>query len=141
MRRRAWLALPWCRAAGGTVAALPTGRLEARASGCPTGGTGLCGGREIIEDGVSGLLVAPGDDAVLAGSLRRILTEPALAARLGAGGRRRAEERFDIRHNVRVTHDWLLAAAGRASARSEPVRASASPVQPQPVGRLATEVP
>ncbi|MFQ5423238.1 MAG: glycosyltransferase family 4 protein [Phycisphaerae bacterium] len=141
MRRAACFALPCVRAADGNMDALPTVLLESLASGCPTVSTRLCGVPEIIEDGVSGLLVSPGADAALAGALRRVLTEPALAARLAAEGRRRAEERFDIRHNVRVTHDWLLAAAGRAPARSEPVRASASLVQVQPVGRLATEVP
>jgi len=48
----------------------------------------------IVEPGVSGLLVQPGDAAALAGALKRLASEPALAARLGEAGRRRLRERF-----------------------------------------------
>ncbi len=40
---------------------------------------------DIIEDGVNGLLVAPGDTAALAAALERVLTDGDLAAGLGAG--------------------------------------------------------
>ena len=39
---------------------------------------------DIVEDGENGLLVAPGDPSALAGAIRRVLTEPGLAERLGA---------------------------------------------------------
>jgi glycosyltransferase involved in cell wall biosynthesis len=48
---------------------------------------GACAGGipDIVEDGVNGLLVAPGDAGSLAAAIERILTDHALALRLGAG--------------------------------------------------------
>jgi glycosyltransferase involved in cell wall biosynthesis len=40
---------------------------------------------DLVDDGVSGLLVEPGDAAALAAALRRVVTDRALAERLGAG--------------------------------------------------------
>lgn len=48
----------------------------------------------VVGDGEAGLIVPPGDAAALAAACRRVLTDGALADRLGAAGRRRAEERF-----------------------------------------------
>jgi glycosyltransferase involved in cell wall biosynthesis len=51
---------------------------------------------DLVEDGVSGFLVPPGDPAALARAMRRFLAEPALAERLGAAARRRFEERYSL---------------------------------------------
>jgi glycosyltransferase involved in cell wall biosynthesis len=40
---------------------------------------------DLVEEGVSGLLVEPGDPAALADALVRVLSDRALAERLGAG--------------------------------------------------------
>lgn len=50
---------------------------------------------ELIEHGVSGLLVERSDDAALALAIRKVLDDPSLAARLAAAARRRAVEQFD----------------------------------------------
>lgn len=42
---------------------------------------------DVVEDGVSGVLVEPGDAESLAGALVRVLSDRALAERLGAAGR------------------------------------------------------
>ncbi|MBM4016648.1 MAG: glycosyltransferase, partial [Planctomycetes bacterium] len=43
--------------------------------------------REVITDGVNGLLFDPGDDASFVGALERLVDDPPLRARLGAAGR------------------------------------------------------
>jgi glycosyltransferase involved in cell wall biosynthesis len=47
-----------------------------------------------VEDGVTGLLVPPGDDDALARALASLLTDEARAAAMGAAARRRAHEGF-----------------------------------------------
>lgn len=64
--------------------------VEAMAAGLPVVATDIPGYREVVSDGVEGLLVPPHDPGALAAALRRVLTDPALAASLGAAGRRRA---------------------------------------------------
>lgn len=54
---------------------------------------GLC---EIIQDGVTGLLVDPGDPAGLADAVERLLDDPAMAQRLAAAGCERASDRFSL---------------------------------------------
>ncbi len=64
---------------------------------------------DIVEDGVSGLLVPPGDAAALAAAVRRLRDDPDLARRLGEGGRRRLREQFNWPAIVRR---WLDLYAG-----------------------------
>ena len=45
---------------------------------------------EIIDDGVTGILVPPGDDKALSGALLRLLNDDALAGRMGGAGRQKA---------------------------------------------------
>ena len=55
---------------------------------------------EVVEDGVSGVLVPPADAAALAGAIVRLLRDPALRTRMGVEGRRIARERFDVTRNI-----------------------------------------
>ncbi|HET9870925.1 MAG TPA: glycosyltransferase [bacterium] len=68
--------------------------LEAMAHGRPVVATRMGGLPEQVEDGVTGILVEPGDRAGLRRALTRLAEEPGLAARLGRAGRARLEERF-----------------------------------------------
>jgi glycosyltransferase involved in cell wall biosynthesis len=70
--------------------------LEALACGRPVVTTDLPANRAVVEEGVSGLLVRPGDPPALAAAIRRVLDEPGLAGRLGDGARRRAVEHFSL---------------------------------------------
>src|SRR4030095_5681325 len=56
---------------------------EAMAAGRAVLASRVGGMAEIIEDGVTGLLVAPGDREGLTEALRRLLADAALRARLG----------------------------------------------------------
>ena len=51
---------------------------------------------EAVADGVSGLLIPPGDVAALGAALRRLLADPALRRRLGDAGRARILAEFSI---------------------------------------------
>ncbi|HZO00250.1 MAG TPA: glycosyltransferase family 4 protein [Burkholderiales bacterium] len=74
--------------------ALPVGLCEAMAAGVPPVVSPVGGITEVVADGVSGLLVAPGDKASLERNLRRLLTDRALGARLGIAARETARLRF-----------------------------------------------
>jgi len=64
--------------------------VEALAAGVPVVATDIPGYREVVRDGVEGLLVPPDDPAALAGALGRVLDEPDLARALATAGRERA---------------------------------------------------
>ena len=68
--------------------------VEAMACATPVVGSEVGGIPHVVTDGDTGLLVPPGDPAALAAACRRILDDGPLADRLGAAGRRRAEERY-----------------------------------------------
>jgi glycosyltransferase involved in cell wall biosynthesis len=116
--------LPCVQARDGNIDALPTVLLESLACGCPSVSTRLSGIPEIIEDRVSGLLVAPADDESLAMALREVLSNRVLATALAEAGRRRAEQRFDIRQNVRTLHRWLVEAAQQSARSAQAVHLS-----------------
>jgi glycosyltransferase involved in cell wall biosynthesis len=61
--------------------------IEALSVGTPVIATRVGGVPEIVEDGVNGLLVPPGDPDALADAIRRFLADDALRARLRAAAR------------------------------------------------------
>ncbi len=69
-----------------TVDNMPISILEAFASGMPVVSTDAGGIPDLVNDGVEGLLVPVGDPAAMAAAALRVLTDPALAARLRAAG-------------------------------------------------------
>jgi glycosyltransferase involved in cell wall biosynthesis len=82
----------------------PLGRVlaEAMAVGRPIVAT-RCGGiPEIVEDGVTGLLVESGDVAGFASAVIRLLEDPTLRERLGGSGRRHAEARFGVADHAKA---------------------------------------
>ena len=73
---------------------LPVSLLEAMASGVPVVASRVGGIPQVVEDGVTGLLVEPGEPGVLASALGRLIGDPALSAKLGAAARLKVEEEF-----------------------------------------------
>jgi glycosyltransferase involved in cell wall biosynthesis len=71
---------------------LPRVALEAAARGRAIIGGNRAGIPDVVEDGVNGYLVDPDDAAALAELLVRVLSDRALAERLGAAARRTGEE-------------------------------------------------
>lgn len=70
--------------------------LEAMSLGRPVIASRVDGLCEVIQDSVTGLLVAPESPEALAQAVRKILSDPAQAAEMGRAGRRRVEERFTL---------------------------------------------
>jgi glycosyltransferase involved in cell wall biosynthesis len=66
---------------------LPNAVLEAMAAGLPVVATAVGGVPEIVEDGVTGLLVPPRAPAELAVAIRRLAEDPLLRQRMGVAGR------------------------------------------------------
>jgi glycosyltransferase involved in cell wall biosynthesis len=92
--------------------------LEAMAAGVPVGASAVGGIPDVVKHGVNGLLVAPRDSIDLLRALRRLLREPALAARLGAAGRETVRARFSP-EEVLERLDGVYAGLGVARAVPE----------------------
>ena len=98
--------------------------VEAMMAGKPVVGSRTGGMIEVIEDGVTGLLAAPGDVRSLEHCLERLVLDVDLRRRLGAAGRRRYETLFRPDAMVRLLVDFM---AERADARAgRPVAAMAA---------------
>ncbi len=74
----------------------PLALFEAMAAGKAIVSTAVDGCREVLEDGVTGLLVPPADAEGLAQAILRVLGDDALRSRLSAGARE-ASRRYDVR--------------------------------------------
>jgi len=70
--------------------------LEAGACGLPSVVTDAGGNREIVKDGVSGLVVPMRDEPALAAGFERLAGDAALRRTMGAAARRIVEERFSL---------------------------------------------
>ena len=71
-----------------------TTALEAMACGLPVVATAVGGIPEVVEDGVTGILVPAADPTALAGAISRLVHDEELRLAMGRRGRERVEERF-----------------------------------------------
>jgi glycosyltransferase involved in cell wall biosynthesis len=63
------------------------------------------GSAELVEDGVTGRLVPPGDSVALAAAIGDLLDHPAKAAEMGRRAREVAMERYDVRKTTQAIED------------------------------------
>ncbi|BDP43377.1 hypothetical protein DAETH_33460 (plasmid) [Deinococcus aetherius] len=104
----------------------PLALMEGMARGVAIVTTGVGGIPDMIEDGASGLLVPPGDDAALAAALGSVLEDPGLRRRLGDAAYERARQEFNIEHTWRrldALYGELTARSGDSAPRSRFARA------------------
>jgi glycosyltransferase involved in cell wall biosynthesis len=88
--------------------------LEAMATGLPVVATDVGGTGEMVEDGVTGRLVPPGDSTALARAIGQLVADLPLREQMGRAGRARAESVFSIERMVADYEDYYLkVAAGR----------------------------
>lgn len=85
--------------------------LEALAARRPVIATRVLGSSELIQDGLTGLLVPSDDPVALSQAILRLLDDPALARTLGANGRQLVETRYSLQtmaNQVMVVYQHAL---------------------------------
>lgn len=98
----------------------PISVLEYMAAGLPTVATAVGGVPDLVQDGVHGLLVPPGDAQALASAISTLLDDPAGASEMGRLARERQQAQFSVTHMIERLEELyteLLRRRGIAAAR------------------------
>lgn len=102
----------------------PVAILEAMSYGLPVISTPVGGIPELVVDGETGFLVAPGDIDAMVQKITLLLDNPELAARMGAAGWRRIQERFDAGVMIQQLFDIYDSHTERFNGLSQDARRS-----------------
>jgi glycosyltransferase involved in cell wall biosynthesis len=94
------LAAPSVPTKSGKREGIPVVLMEAMASGLPVVASRISGIPELVEDGVSGLLVPPRDSRSLAEALAHLDHDPTLRQELARAGRAKVVSEFDVHKNA-----------------------------------------
>jgi colanic acid/amylovoran biosynthesis glycosyltransferase len=106
---------------------VPVVLMEAMASGLPVVATRITGIPELVEDGVSGLLVRPARADELASALGALGSDPKRRAAMGAAAREAVLARYDLRRNApRLAVLFEEGASGRSPRSRRAPRAFAA---------------
>jgi colanic acid/amylovoran biosynthesis glycosyltransferase len=105
---------------------VPVVLMEAMAAGVPVVATRIAGVPELVDDGISGLLVPPGDVASLALGIERLLQDAALRNRFAVSGRQKVAVEFNTETESRRLCQILTGALG----------GQVAPVRPDAPARL-----
>lgn len=127
LREADLVAAPSVHASDGKREGIPVVLMEAMSCGLPVVASRLSGIPELVDDGVDGLLVPPGEASALADAIRRIADDPGLADRLGGAARRKILRDFDLATNAATVLDRIDRAGGR---RTGTVPAARRPDRP-----------
>ena len=87
---------------------LPIGLMEAMAMRCAVVATSVDGSRELVIDGVNGLMVPPSDPAALSSALCRLVSDRALRTSLGDAARATIAAGFDVSNMTRQIESLYL---------------------------------
>jgi glycosyltransferase involved in cell wall biosynthesis len=99
--------LPCVAETGGGMDNLPTVILEAMEASLPVVSTHVAAVPEMVQDGITGLLVEEHQPHQLAGALRELLLNQDQRQRMGAAGRQFAEQHFAVAVTVSQLHQHL----------------------------------
>ena len=92
--------------------------LEAMGLGRPVVASAVGGLNEVVVPGETGFAVPPGEPEPIADSMRALLNGDGLAERMGAMGRKRVEEQFDLAKQTRTLFGALQEIVERNGARN-----------------------
>ena len=106
--------------------ACPMAMLEASASGTAVVATRVGGTPEIVEHGVTGILIDPRKPAQISRAVLHLLDAPAIAQQMGLAGARRMQERFSLETCVEA-HARMYGRALSHAGSLEPANVSALP--------------
>ncbi len=90
----------------------PRSAMEASAMGVPVVATDIRGCRQVVEDGVTGLLVPPRRTSPLTEAILTLIDDPERRKRMADAGRSKASKEFDQRYVIETTlqvYESLLA--------------------------------
>jgi glycosyltransferase involved in cell wall biosynthesis len=79
------------------------------ASGIATVTTDVGGCSEVVENGVTGIVVPPNDGIAIQAAVKKLLVDdgaPGLRQAMGAEGRKRASQNFSLEHQVQQLAEW-----------------------------------
>jgi glycosyltransferase involved in cell wall biosynthesis len=88
--------------------------MEAAAMGLPLVVTDIRGGRQVVDDGLTGLLVPVRDPEALADAVERLAHDEPMRRRMGIAGRAKARRDFDQQRCI----DLTLGVYGQLTARA-----------------------
>ena len=91
--------------------------LEGMAAGLPVVATRVGGNPELVQDGRTGLLIPPQDDAALAQAIVFLLDRPHIARHFGESGRERIAREFSIGSMLQKTQDLYFRLSNRSASR------------------------
>lgn len=112
----------------GKMEGIPVALMEALACRLPVVATALSGVPELVQPGVTGLLVPPADAAALAEALATVYATPEASFARAAAGHALVLQQFHLQKNVRLLSDLLAHHAGQP-AQDNPI--TAAPLRPQ----------
>ncbi len=109
------MVLPSITTDDGDMEGIPVALMEALATEVPVVASSLSGIPELVEDGLTGLLVPERDAQAIAAAIRRIHDDPPAAAAMAAEGRVRVLEAYDLARNTAALRERIAesARAGR----------------------------
>ncbi|RPI91791.1 MAG: glycosyltransferase, partial [Chloroflexi bacterium] len=79
---------------------IPVVIMEAMASGLPVVASRLSGIPELVDDGITGVLIEPGDSAGIADALVTLAQQPDVRHQYGCAGRDKVVQSFDLHQNA-----------------------------------------